>query len=472
MSPRTQGTGPRRFLSEEPAAAHRRDTITLTLINEDKNRPEVQPDAGHHTSKCPVCGREISHCIGIEGLSVLCECGEEVVVNLPAQPKRFTGFLSVMARREGKHIRPFLPFFTFEVSSGYYEELLSEINYLNDKIRISYPGHPEEVTHYIREIGEKILGMGDSLKMVVDRVLRSSDDFQSLVIFTNDASIPWQWSYSTTEGKFIITEYSCGTIFVDNPRQYAPRPPDPKSGVGTRRTGVREVRQEELLSALASKKAFVISAGPDASLPSIGREHESISRELISSGFEQENIVFLSDLLAAERGASEKSHSPAALVRRELAVMEPDDLAIVHFCGHLGACDPSARLESGDSSKCVPWLQITDNPADRILAEDLDRALKGEPLVFLNGCTSGAVGDMWNKSASISLDFLNRGASGCIVTAAIIEDTASSEIAEIFYNHLLRAPYRVTYGHALWKTRQDIIHRYGLWNPMPLMFHL
>ncbi|MCI0512424.1 CHAT domain-containing protein, partial [candidate division KSB1 bacterium] len=76
------------------------------------------------------------------------------------------------------------------------------------------------------------------------------------------------------------------------------------------------------------------------------------------------------------------------------------------------------------------------------------------PLIFLNGCRSGALGDAAWREPNLAHEFINCGAPACVVTHFPVPELMARNFALRFYAHLIQN--RSTIGQALLCARADL----------------
>ena len=129
-----------------------------------------------------------------------------------------------------------------------------------------------------------------------------------------------------------------------------------------------------------------------------------------------------------------------ATVAEVLLMLNSSKYNVIHYSGDVGL----------DTKKKSYYLKLADG---KLFASDIKRGSRGQPLVFVNGCSSSAENP---GTEGIARAFLDRGASGFIGTLWPVLD----EGAQIFATHFYRAILRGTpLGEALRlarkKTKED-----------------
>ena len=130
-----------------------------------------------------------------------------------------------------------------------------------------------------------------------------------------------------------------------------------------------------------------------------------------------------------------------AFVEKILTIQkEKKNLRVIHYAGHV----EHGGLAAGKDE----FL------ASGFLKDAYGLSFSSEPIVFLNGCCSGEVLDVWNKYRNLATEFLACGASTCVVTDFPVPETSSRNFARLFYQHLVGSSRSV--GESLRRTRVEI----------------
>jgi CHAT domain-containing protein len=121
---------------------------------------------------------------------------------------------------------------------------------------------------------------------------------------------------------------------------------------------------------------------------------------------------------------------------------ERKNLRLIHYSGHF---DNNALELSEEEAITVAILEANN------------LKFLTQPLVFLNGCASGRLENLWEKSRNLSTVFLARGAGACVVSLLKMENLTAGRFAQKFYEHFLADG--TTAAEALRRTRQEMKSR-------------
>ena len=130
-----------------------------------------------------------------------------------------------------------------------------------------------------------------------------------------------------------------------------------------------------------------------------------------------------------------------AFVEKILMIQkEKKNLRIIHYSGHV----EHGGLAAGKDEFLAPGF----------LKDAYGLSFSSEPIVFLNGCCSGEVLDVWDKYKNLATEFLACGASTCVVTDFPVPETSSRNFTRLFYQHLVGSSRSV--GESLRRSRLEI----------------
>ena len=138
----------------------------------------------------------------------------------------------------------------------------------------------------------------------------------------------------------------------------------------------------------------------------------------------------------------------------------------MHFSGHIITID-SPDITANKKTALYLGKKYGMVTAEHFVGDKYD----SEPLIFLNGCNSGEIFDIWYKSANLATALLNKNASGCVVTLSILEDKSASMLGKLFYRVLLENYADITYGETILEVRKRIRQKDPT-DPIRLLFHL
>lgn len=237
-----------------------------------------------------------------------------------------------------------------------------------------------------------------------------------LIISTNDPLLPWELVHDGTE--FLALKCPLGRRFLSSERV---RRNPPKSHAG---------------------KNFLLIADPTGNLSQASAEIEALM-DLLDALPEWSNYEVL-----ARRGATKSE---------VLSRLSAGHWDLIHYSGHV-VLDESRSQANG--------LLLANDEV--LIAEEIRRTVRGQPLIFLNGCSSvkgkanarGEPGDheefvpyMTLPVRGLASAFLLGGALGFIGTLWPVYDEAAYRFAVHFYRSALRGE---PVGQALRQAREII----------------
>jgi class 3 adenylate cyclase/tetratricopeptide (TPR) repeat protein len=244
-----------------------------------------------------------------------------------------------------------------------------------------------------------------------------------LLISTNDPLLPWELVHDGVE--YLALKCPVGRRFlsVEHVRR---NPPEPHAG-----------------------KNFLLIADPTGDLPKTSQEIEALT-DLLNGLSEWSNYEVL-----ARQGATKAE---------VLSYLSAGQCDLIHYSGHV-ALDERGSHAVG--------LRLANGEV--LTAEEIRLTVRGQPLVFLNGCSSvkgkADEGDTLDKPGhgeasvphmslpvrGLAAAFLHGGALGFIGTLWPVYDEAAYEFAVRFYRSALRGE---PVGQALRQARQAIRQEY------------
>lgn len=406
----------------------KRRTATLTLLRDDKIENVVKTASEKAFAKIPQY-----------------HFAKELLLQEVEDRKYYTGSLALLDI-EG-FMPPFQPFFVPDPSKQYMLYLDTCLKSVRKSVA-GFERQPEtytdeakiEVLRQIREIGLLISKIYEHFPSIMS--LLKEHDVTHLLIYTNDISIPWQWCYNKGTGNFLCEDFALGQIFVENLDE----------SLEKWRRWLPSVSAQEGTpdSTLANKSAVLIGGfyGDDKSR-AITHEIKTLERMFRGEGlFAPEKVYTIHKV---------ESHRDKLLTLMEEVT---STAKIIHYGGLI---EQDKLLMSTDTADIIAPEFIRGRT--RIFN------FASYPLVFLNGCNSGEIDDVWNKAAQLSTAFLDANASGCVVTSLPVGGNTCVQMASDFYAEVLDQEDPCTYGEALQRAVRKSKDR-DLWDPMRLFFVL
>ena len=351
-----------------------------------------------------------------------------------------TAILSILKTGRGAHGRH-SALLTFEVEGHGGEEYLRfvpgffdkdftiEVKNLQAKIerfRSDYAEYSEKGDlSRLGELLEKLQKIGLILfhKFSCNKIfeeLFNRESISSLVIYTNDPDIPWQWTYHPASKLFACERFALGKLFLQDVNA---------DQLNSMQTLVASHEKDEgsldLRSFLQRKSALILVGDwkddKENALPRASHEAARLLQTFRGKAFgtvklvDGDDVQFLADM-----------HTMA------------HDVKIIHYAGH--------SSEKG----------LVPSPSGVVSAAEIANSAKrldSNPVVFLNSCVSGEVVDVWQKGANLATAFLALGACGCVVTSFPVGDHAAEEFSMDFYTEVLTEDNTVSIGETVRRIR-------------------
>lgn len=157
----------------------------------------------------------------------------------------------------------------------------------------------------------------------------------------------------------------------------------------------------------------------------------------------REEVEQIADLLGDAIAPTILIGSGEATSLRFLKQLATEEYDVIHYAGH-AYFDQHQPRNSG----------LVLARGKKVLAQEIERVLKGRPLVFLNACEAGIVESelrfIGSYTEGMAISFLLGGALGCIGPLWKVPDQSAAELAVTFYKHLVEGQ---PIGEALRKAR-------------------
>jgi len=275
----------------------------------------------------------------------------------------------------------------------------------------------------LREIGYRIyrfFGMGGFFSELF--ALKSEQPFH-LDFDLDSLEIPWQLAFDKENEGFLFERFPYGISFA------------------TERKPLTQFRGAKALTDYDSRdKGAVLFygdwSGSKKALKEVTAETHDVEKILCKAGLAVHLVYQNID----------------AFVEAILKIQEDEsDLRVIHYSGHV----EGNTLAAGKD----------DYLAAGFLKDAFGLTFNSKPVVFLNGCSSGAVLDLGNKYKNLATEFLACGASACIVTDFPVPETSARNFAQRFYRHFVGS--NETVGESLCGTRLEMAssHFSGMTDP-------
>lgn len=335
---------------------------------------------------------------------------------------------------QSEYLPPFLPFLKQEVPRAQVTAILDQIKDLKE----DFNSYKDDYELYLRErdriwnrtvvIGNQISGICEFFPSLIK--LLYNVGITHLVIFTNDGDIPWHWLYNRETQRFICEDFAVGIVHVIlNEWGFQ------KFWEGLQYS--KPLLSKEPTGGVENWSSLIMY-DPNVSLAV--EETAELYDQLSMRSPEKVTRIEVTETLSSDHNL------PAELINYFLKPENTASVKIIHYAGHT---PDGHRIDTR-------WLSGLGAP------------FGSQPIVFLNGCVSNETTNMWNPGSTLATDFLNKGASGCVVTNMPITDPAAKRIAIEFYKHILAYDGLTSNGEALWRARNKLDPK----DPMRLFFTL
>lgn len=286
-----------------------------------------------------------------------------------------------------------------------FQDIVTKLNFAYDQHR---QGHRIRDDAYSLQLGElrEIGGLMFDTYLPVEVQQSIASTALPLVVETNDSSLPWELAHDRSD--FV----SCRIPLSRNLKEGYSFKKEPGTIPVTR------------LNAL-------LIANPTEDLPAAEREVHRINEVLTSAGA-------LVDILV-------KSEASSLNILQKL---RSGKYNVIHYSGH-AAFNPQKSSQS----------HLVCANSTPLFAEQIERILQGNPLVFLDACHSGAITStasgtqIGTLQEGLIASFLRKGAVACIGALWAVDDELAAELAVHFYQSIADG---ATIGEALRIARTQI----------------
>ena len=305
--------------------------------------------------------------------------------------------------------------YTFPVSK--LNRICAETNRLGEIYYNYYQNKQSEMMkpiELLRRIGEKIyheFGLSKTFNEIFE--LQRNPLYLNMVI--DDPTIPWQWAYDSRQDAFLCDRFPLSFSFAiekANLKNF-------------------EVQPEPEMPLFNQLGALLLHGNwrghPTRELSQVDQEMEAIKTRILT----RENVSLASC-----------TDPDDFLSKLDYFIHKSINLRIIHYSGHI----EDNQMEIGDG------LYLGAGT----LSQARNIYFYSRPVVFLNGCSSGQLGYLWDKYDDLATEFLACGAAACIITNFDIIETTARMFSETFYYYFITDHLSV--GEALRKTRIQLSH--------------
>jgi hypothetical protein len=296
-------------------------------------------------------------------------------------------------------------------------------NYIIEQVKKFAEGRMSRGRSF-REIGEAIwvdLGIASFFEHLTNRD-------HDVTFLTNDTAIPWEWA-SPQQGNTLSQQISCGNVFFEQMKE--------ASSEAKRQTFVKspDERVKRTKALLLFDEGGI--AGREV-LNEARNEIQEVKNALLASGLKNENIKTVD-------GTKKRAEARFLKYIRQMR----DDLGIIHFVGHIKDESMVLRHSTIESQEIHGIFSTAQTKLPRTL-------------VFINGCESGNVPDVWDKGKNLATAWLDAGASNIIGCRLPVYDTKAKDFASAFYRRLLnKTNVYASIAGILKDTRNELTEKSG-----------
>ena len=230
----------------------------------------------------------------------------------------------------------------------------------------------------------------------------------------DSAAIPWHWAFQPEAGRFLCEQFPFGVSFIN------------KSQSNERETFTQKMRGPmEQPGAPYAVLFYGDWKGHVRELKQVAEEIEALKAILEQRKFQVVTIYQDCDRFAATVQDLQR---------------QGKNLRLIHYSGHI---ENNRLALAEDEYFAVSFLK-----------QAYGITLPSRPLVFFNGCCSGQLPELWQQHESLAIEFMDCGASACIVTQFQVPELSAKNFALRFYHYLLSQG--LTVGQSLHQTRLDL----------------
>ena len=267
----------------------------------------------------------------------------------------------------------------------------------------------------LKDIGDKIYHYFGMTGLFMKIFSLKEDQDLHVEFMIDNALIPWFWAYSTAYGRFLCNHIPYGLSFPS----------------------IQEYGQGDENIERRSHKPSRIN-GPPHALIFYG-DWKGHFKELSQT---MNEIVELQDLLSKSGIQVHTVYKDCDLFAEEVNKLgrNGENIRLIHYSGHI----THDALELGEDE----FMPV------RYLKDTYGLHFESRPVVFLNGCRSGELKNIWRKQDNLATGFLECGASACIVTHFSIPEISARRFASRFYHYYIIENLSV--GRSMQRARVDM----------------
>ncbi|MCU0645178.1 MAG: CHAT domain-containing protein, partial [bacterium] len=230
----------------------------------------------------------------------------------------------------------------------------------------------------------------------------------------DSAVMPWHWAMQPETGNFLCEKLPLGITFVEKEK-------------GAEQDAVKQ-KMRGTIEPTSAPNAVLFYGDWQGH----ARELKQVAKEIneIKSLLEQQKFHVVTVHQDCDRFAETIQES----------YHQGKNLRLIHYSGHI---ENNMLALAEDEYFAVSFLK-----------QAYGLSLASRPIVFFNGCRSGQLEESRQKHESLATEFLDCGASACIVTHFRVPELSAKNFALRFYHYLINQ--RLTVGQSLQHARLDM----------------
>ncbi|NOZ62759.1 MAG: CHAT domain-containing protein [Calditrichaeota bacterium] len=230
-----------------------------------------------------------------------------------------------------------------------------------------------------------------------------------LNIILDNLLIPWHWAFNSSQQMFLCEKFPYSVSFTQEKINFSPG------------------RENSAQQATGRDVAVIFYGdwkGHFKELQQVKKEVQEIEQLLKNNRFQVYSIYQNCDEFA--RIVNNLNN-------------QGENLRLIHYSGHI----ENNMLDLGKEEFI----------AANFLKQTYGIDLISKPVVFLNGCRSGEISNLWRRHDSLATEFLELGAATCIVTDFQIPEISAKNFAVKFYHYFIGE--KLTAAQSLQHARLD-----------------
>ena len=289
---------------------------------------------------------------------------------------------------------------------------------------------PLKLERMMRSIGEQIFKLTGTFKYLFD----NGSHIDIVKIVTNDEQIPWEWSFNTQTEEFLSEKFACGITILSDISRLQEIEFTFKEGFTKR-------------DAIMHQDSAIIF-GDDCAFSDDYPELKHLVKE-------SEDIEGIVSNMFGENTFNRVNYKQGHFA--EIFESQLDKCRILHLTGHF----TDDGLYTSEGILGSTWM--CNN-----IFKTKDCRFQRYPIVFLNGCFSGAGAHPFQESGpfnkafdamyNLADFFMKAGASASIITRTSVGDELARDFAISFYKYLILE--KMAIGLALQRAKLDIKEKY------------